>query len=102
MRNSRWFVLILLLVMTACSRTTSDVTYEEGIITGDGTVTCVNVKGGCYGITADGGDQFVPVNMPLVFREEGLRVRFRLQPRYELGSLYNWGTAVEIVYIQKI
>ena len=102
MRNLRCVVLTLLLAMIMCSRTTSDITFEDGIIAGDGTVTCVNTKGGCYGIMADGGDQFVPVNMPLVFREEGLRVRFKVQTRYELGSLYGWGTAVEIVYIQKI
>ncbi len=102
MRNLRCVVPILLLVMTWCSRTTPDISYEDGIIAGDGTITCVNTKGGSYGIVTDDGEQFVPVNMPLVFREEGLRVRFKVQTRYELGSLYGWGTAVEIVYIQKI
>ena len=68
-------------------------------VSGNGTVTYVDLEGGFYGITAGGG-RYLPVNLPAEYQQDGLRVRFVADVLKDTVTLQQWGTPVEIVEIE--
>ncbi len=68
-----------------------------GTIAVEGRVTFVSLEGGFYGIVADDGRRFDPVNLPPAWEKEGLKVRFRGRPQPGRIGFHMWGTAIEIV-----
>lgn len=69
-------------------------------ISGNGTITYVNLEGGFYGITAGGG-RYLPVNLPAEFRQDGLQVRFVADVLKDTVTLQQWGTPIKIVEIER-
>jgi hypothetical protein len=59
-------------------------------------------EGGFYGIYADSGGHYRPVNLPVGFAEDGIRVRFCAQPLEGVMSSRMWGIPVEIVKIESL
>jgi hypothetical protein len=59
-------------------------------------------EGGFYGIYADSGAHYRPVNLPQAFAEDGIRVRFCAQPLEGVMSFRMWGIPVEIVEIESL
>ncbi|MBC7217078.1 MAG: hypothetical protein H5U36_02670 [Candidatus Caldatribacterium sp.] len=72
-----------------------------GGIRGTGTVTYVPLEGGFFGIVADNGKRYEPVNLPEDFREDGLRVAFVAEP-FEGMSSHMWGELIRLVRIEKL
>jgi len=68
-------------------------------VSGNGTVTYVDLEGGFYGITAAGG-RYLPVNLPAEYQQDGLRVRFVADVLEDTVTLQQWGTPVELVEIE--
>ena len=81
--------------VTACSRTSCRV---QGL----GTIRHLTFEGGFYGIYADSGAHYQPVNLPEAFAEDGIRVRFCAQPLEGVVSFRMWGIPVEIVEIESL
>jgi hypothetical protein len=73
---------------------------EAGTITG--TITYVDVEGGFYGIVTDDGAKLDPVNLPEEFRQEGLRVRARVQRLEDRVSIHMWGRLVRVLEIERL
>lgn len=69
---------------------------------GTGTVRYLDLEGGFYGILADDGARYRPVNLPETFASDGLRVRFCARPVEGRMSIFMWGTAVEIRDIEAL
>jgi len=67
---------------------------------GTGTIVFLTFEGGFYGIKADDGKSYDPVNLPAEFRKEGLRVRFEAKELKNQASFHMWGAIIEIVHIQ--
>ncbi|MDD3069644.1 putative hemolysin [Methanoculleus horonobensis] len=68
-------------------------------ISGNGTITFVDLEGGFYGIVADDGERYLPADLPTECRQDGLRVAFAVEPASETATIQQWGTPVEIVEI---
>ncbi len=68
-------------------------------ISGNGTVTYVDLEGGFYGIVADDGERYLPADLPAEYRQDGLRVRFVVDVMKDTATIQMWGTPVEIVDI---
>ena len=75
---------------------------DKNIVEGNGTITYINLEGGFYGIMADDGEHYVPINLPSEFKVDGLRVRFKGKIRDDLVSIYMCGTLLELIYIKKL
>jgi len=73
----------------------------ENVI-GTGTIVFLSFEGGFYGIKADDGTSYDPVNLPAEFRKEGMRVRFEAKELKSQASFHMWGIIVEIVHIQSL
>ncbi|KDE55778.1 hypothetical protein EI28_04550 [Methanoculleus sp. MH98A] len=68
-------------------------------ISGNGTITFVDLEGGFYGIVADDGERYLPADLPTECRQDGLRVAFAVEPASETATIQQWGTPVEVVEI---
>lgn len=68
-------------------------------VSGNGTITFVDLEGGFYGIVADDGERYLPADLPAECRQDGLRVAFAVEPASETATIQQWGTPVEIVEI---
>jgi len=66
-----------------------------------GTIRYMDFEGGFYGIVADGGKRYDPINLPAGYRKDGLRVRFKVKEKKGMVGIHMWGKIVEIVRIEK-
>lgn len=71
-------------------------------ITGTGTVTYIDLEGGFYGIVADDGGHYLPLDLDEAFKEDGLKVRFTLEPAEDVATIQMWGAPVRVVSIEKV
>jgi len=67
-----------------------------------GTVKHIDLEGGFYGIVTDDGQKFDPVNLPDAFRQDGVRIKARVEPLEGQVSVRMWGTLVKIIDIQRV
>ena len=65
-----------------------------------GTIRHIDLEGGFWGIVADDGKQYDPLNLDAAYRRDGLRVRVEAIPRQRFGT-HMWGTYIEILSISK-
>jgi len=72
---------------------------DENMISG--TVRYIDIEGGFYGLVADTGEKYDPVNLPEDFRQDGLRVKFAAKEKKGAVSFRMWGKIVEILKIQQ-
>ena len=64
-------------------------------ITSTGTVEYIDLEGGFYGIIADDGTHYYPLNLPEEFAQDGARVTFTAQQE-DVATTAMWGIPVTI------
>lgn len=68
----------------------------------DATITYQDLEGGFWGLMADDGRQYRPVNpLPEDLQQEGRRVRVSLEPA-QVFSISMWGQTVRIRDLQPL
>ena len=72
---------------------------EDGIAA---TVRYIDLEGGFYGIESDAGDSYLPINLAEEYKEDGLRILFKMRERSDIMTTKMWGKTVEIVEIEKM
>ena len=102
--SSRFFMRIcvsttLVLLALLCQSCMTD--SGENFV-GTGTIVYLSFEGGFYGIKGDDGKSYDPMNLPVEFRKEGMRVRFEAKELGNRASFHMWGIIVEIVHIQAL
>ena len=68
---------------------------------GVGTITYLDLEGGFYGLVADDGARYDPLNLEEAYREDRLRVRFRVRIKSDVMTIRMWGTPVEVVEMER-
>ncbi len=102
-RSFRQLSIVLLLAalaITIACKSGSD--SAKGIVSGKGKVEYVTLGMGFYGIRAEDGKQYEPQNLAPEFQSDGLQVKFELKVLPDVGTIYMWGTPVEVVEIKKL
>ena len=110
MYKRKLFILNILLIMFAvslsCDKYTKNneenIQSSEQIIKAEGTVKFIDIEGGFFGIIADDGSKYKPVNLPKRFQKDGLKVRFEGKFRTDLLGIYMWGKLIEIINIKEL
>ena len=74
----------------------SDGPDPANIVSGVGHIIYVDLEGGFYGLEAEDGTQYNPLNLEEAFQEDGLRVRFRGVLRPDMMTTRMWGQNLEI------
>ena len=64
-----------------------------------GTVTCVDLEGGFYGIVADDGEHYLPFGLEERYRVDGMRITFAGEVQEDVMTIQQWGTPVEIIAV---
>jgi len=67
-----------------------------------GTVVYQNLEGGFYGIAGDDGQDYLPLNLEVQYRVDGLRVAFESAEAGDIATVQMWGTPVNITFIEAI
>jgi len=67
-----------------------------------GKVVYQNIGMGCWGIVADNGKEYRPVNMPEQLKTKGAKVTVRASSVKEEVSMFMWGTPVKITSFETI
>lgn len=70
------------------------------MIQGTGTIVYLETEGGFYGLIADDGTNYDPVNLSPEFRKDSLRVKFTALPKPDAASFHMWGVLVELQEIK--
>jgi hypothetical protein len=64
----------------------------------NGTIRNIDPENGTYGIFADNGVKYLPVNLNSSFKTDGLRVNFSAYPA-NVTTVHAWGTPVRLITI---
>jgi hypothetical protein len=70
----------------------------EQRIDANGIIQYEDLEGGFYGILADSGERYLPLNLNDTFKADGLRVNFSAYPA-SVSTISMWGTPVRLVTI---
>ncbi len=65
-----------------------------------GRVVQVNTQGIFYEIETESGDKLYPVNLPLDFQQDGIRVRVTYRI-YQEPTSQDWGTPIHIIDMRR-
>jgi hypothetical protein len=102
LNKSKLFITLSLTLLLIFSLHSCKNPYSVQIVTGFGRIVYLGFEGGFYGIEADDGSSYDPVNLPPNFRIEGLRVKFTVKILIGMASVHMWGRLVEIISIEKL
>ncbi|MFP3868803.1 MAG: hypothetical protein ACLFUU_11685 [Desulfobacteraceae bacterium] len=87
-------------LMTAANSQAEAAGEDAMVITG--TVRHIPLEGGFYGIIADNGERYDPINLDPQYAVDGLRVRITARVRPDQVSFHMWGKIIEIITIEKL
>lgn len=62
-------------------------------------VELISLEGGFFGLIAEDGTKYLPLNLPEGFRRDGLRVKVRGRLKEEAVTIYMWGKPLEVLDI---
>ncbi len=96
---------LVLSLSIACNRYVSNgknIQSNKNIIKTNGTVMYIELEGGFFGIIADDGNKYNPIDLPKDFQKNGLKVRFEGKLNPELFSIHQWGELIEITKINEL
>ncbi|MHC4339418.1 MAG: hypothetical protein ACYSX0_04280, partial [Planctomycetota bacterium] len=89
--SARWGRLIEILEIVRSERPPMGVSVVL-----DGTVRFIDLEGGFFAILGDDGSRYDPLDLPVRFTQDGLRVRVVARIRRDLASAHMWGELIDI------
>ncbi|MEN3185539.1 MAG: hypothetical protein ABDK94_05755 [Atribacterota bacterium] len=92
--------LQLVLIVTLVTFAGCIVEVNQSLLEITGTVRFVELEGGFFGVVADDGTQYEPINLPKEYYQDGLRVHLWAKIREDYASIFMWGTIIEIGKIE--
>ena len=63
-------------------------------------VRWISLEGGFYGLVAEDGARYLPVNLPEEYKKDGLKIKVRGKVKTDVATIYMWGTPLEITEIE--
>jgi hypothetical protein len=72
------------------------------VVEGTGVIHYVDLEGGFYGLTAETGARYFPMDLPEHVTRDGQRVRFRIRVRSDVMTVTMWGTPAEVLEISPL
>ncbi len=74
----------------------------ENVVSGVGLIVYLDLEGGFYGLVADDGARYDPLNLADAFKKDSLRVRFRAEKRTDVMTTRMWGQPVHLLDLQPV
>ena len=63
-------------------------------------VRWISVEGGFFGLVAEDGRKFFPLNLPQEFKKEGLKIKVKGNIKKGIATVQMWGAPIEIREIE--
>jgi hypothetical protein len=92
-------IIVMLVFINGCYE---DERSSEETFTITGTVIWKALETGFYGIEADDGEKYEPINLPSDFAVNGLRVRVTARKIDDMASINMYGIIIEIIRIERL
>jgi len=73
---------------------------DDDIVSGTGKIIFLYFEGGFFGIIADDGGHYDPINLPNEFKVKGLLIEFKAKILHDVMNFHMWGEIVELLYIK--
>ena len=98
--NYMFILLALIAAIVACGCMAAGEENESADhITGNGTITYIDLEGGFYGIIADDGEHYFPLDLDERYQVDGMRITFTGKVAHDTVTIQQWGIPVEIVAV---
>jgi hypothetical protein len=99
LRNAFSFVSLVFLLTGACIANfgTSGAQDEISFV---GEVRWISVEGGFFGLVAEDGKKYFPLNLPQEFKKERLKIKVKGNIRKGIATVQMWGAPFEIREIE--
>lgn len=103
----RLLLLLAVLLLAACvpgraqSPLPAAVADQQPIHEILATVRYIPLAGGFFGLVAEDGGQYDPINLAPEFQRDGLAVKAQVRPLRGVVSYRMWGTIVEVVSMEQ-
>ena len=75
---------------------------QANVFHGTGKIVYNDFEGGFYGIEADNGQKYYPLNLNNEFKVSGLKIRFELQIQLGIMSVVMWGVPVKVIVLESV
>ena len=101
MRTIMGALAVLCLILAPAAASCGGDAEKGSIVTVTGTITYLDLEGGFYGIMADSGERYYPLNLDKQYQVNGLKIRVGGKVRMDVITTTMWGTPLEIVKIER-
>jgi hypothetical protein len=103
-RNNYFEIILILVIIGSFSgliiyRVSNE--HSKDLVYGTGEIVFLSFEGGFFGINADDGEHYDPINLPDEFKIEGLQINFIGIIRNDLLSFHMWGRILELIFIKE-
>jgi len=75
---------------------------DPDLVRATGTVTYIDLEGGFYGIVADDGKRYDPLNLEPGHRVNGKRIRFEGRLQRDRMTTRQWGQVIELSSVESL
>jgi hypothetical protein len=89
------------LTLGAATPAPGDGTTQKEALSLKGTIVFVELEGGFYGIIADSGERYFPINLDQPYKVNNLKVRIEGKTRKNVMTTIMWGVPFEILKIER-
>lgn len=69
------------------------------LVSGNATVTYVDLEGGFYGLVTESGERYLPLGLNETWLVDGMNVTFAARVNEDVMTIQQWGTPVEVLAI---
>ena len=94
-----WLIIFLLLAVAVLSCGCTTPVSTGNTVQGSGTVVYIDLEGGFFGIVADNGERYLPLNLPPELQKDDIRVVFDGVIREDMFTIRQWGIPLDITTI---
>jgi hypothetical protein len=98
-RNAIFLISFASVLTTACISSLGAAGAQDEI-SFVGEVRWMSLEGGFFGLVAEDGRKFFPLNLPEEFKKEGLKIKVKGNIKKGIATVQMWGTPFEIREIE--
>jgi hypothetical protein len=89
--------MVVLLVCVGLSGCNENISIQD-----TGIIKYIDLEGGFYGIITDKQEQYDPINLPEVFKQDNIRIEFKAINAKNQSSIHMWGKTIYILEIEQL
>ena len=101
MRSLVGGLAVLCLILAPAAASCGEGAEKGSVVIVTGAISYLDLEGGFYGIIADSGERYFPLNLDQQYQVNGLKVRVEGKIRKDIMTTTMWGAPLEILRIER-